>query len=313
MSAIVSLLLLNSSSWMLDNKNVLYNRNLYEISLPGTHDSGSYNITGNKFIDIPLEYQVLINLAKYLGIPIDKLVKGWTQTQLVNITQQLNLGIRYLDLRICFYNDTWYIHHNFIIGLPLITILKQIEEFLIINQGEIVIIELSHIYNETDKNIEILNKTINDNLSTFTYKNKIYKNETIGELIGLGQRLIIVTSSYIFISNNFLLNTWANTPNIDSMIQYNNNILDEWKKNTYTNLLKMSWTLTPDINTILEGYFTNNTLYKLEKNINNIFLEWIKKQESFKNKCPIFPNILLIDYILDSTIVYEIVKSLYKC
>lgn len=308
------LFLVNTSSWMYDNRELIYNKSLYDITIPGTHDSGSYNLTGKTFIDIPNEYEGLIKIAEYLHIPIDKIIIQWTQTQTVDITQQLNYGSRYLDLRICYYNNQWYIHHNFIVGIPLINVLDQIEQFLIKEQGEIVIIELTHILNSSEKAIKLLNNTLYTKFKDFLYKTATYKNETIGKLVGQGQRLFIVSSADIYMYGNSIINTWANTYNTTQMIKYNDNVMNNWYTNKYKGLLKLSWVLTPTINTIIEGLFSDNSLTKLEKDLDSMLYTWMNNY-LYKEivKCPIFPNIIIVDFIEKSNITSYNLISLIKC
>ena len=70
---------------MYNNRNLLYDKTIYDISLPGTHDSSTYNINGSQYINLPKQYSQLIKLANILHIPINNIIKGWVKTQNLNI------------------------------------------------------------------------------------------------------------------------------------------------------------------------------------------------------------------------------------
>ncbi|ORX49594.1 PLC-like phosphodiesterase [Piromyces finnis] len=85
------------ANWMKYISNNLY---INQINIPGTHDSGTLNI-GNYRNDI-------------FDFPIDAVISEFGQTQDLDIREQLEHGIRYLDIRITIKNknDILYITHN---------------------------------------------------------------------------------------------------------------------------------------------------------------------------------------------------------
>ena len=102
-------------------------KQLYEVALPGTHDSGCYTSTFTLY--------------------------GRAQDQ--NIKEQLEGGIRYFDLRFCSVtkNDTneFYIKHGVIDGegflksnVKLENILTDLKEFLTQYSSELIILHLTH-------------------------------------------------------------------------------------------------------------------------------------------------------------------------
>jgi len=80
----------HDADWMgyIDNST-----KINEINIPGTHDTGTYSIGENFRLNYP-EYSAL---TSYLP-PIFKELTG--QTQDLNITEQLESGIRYFDIRL---------------------------------------------------------------------------------------------------------------------------------------------------------------------------------------------------------------------
>lgn len=73
-------------------------KKINQIQFPGTHDTCAYQLTegynDNKWLKI---LQILRKLKC-----IDRIAREWTLTQELNITQQLELGIRFFDLRVMY-------------------------------------------------------------------------------------------------------------------------------------------------------------------------------------------------------------------
>lgn len=307
MNILPILFLLNSSSWM-------YNKTLYEVTIPGTHDSCSFNITGKTLTNISKEYDILIHLAKILNISVDSTIAGWSRTQTMDLTSQMNNGIRYLDIRIDYYNNRWYVHHNFVLGSPLENMFEQISQFMLENPSEILLIELTHVFNIDADAIHLLNRTVHNYFQNFLYKGSQYNNETIGKLVETNQRLIVVSSLPLFVDDSFIISTWANTANIPEMINFNNEIMRIWQNNKYNSLLKVSWVLTPNITTFIEGFFQNKNLYNLEKGLTQVLVHWMN-QFMVENifRCPLFPNIIIIDFVNSTNFANQIIQSLDMC
>lgn len=110
--------------WMTELHNVISDKKLHEIFIPGTHDSGSWALGKIPF----------------------------AQTQSLDIKGQLNQGARYFDLRITYVNiipgfksNTFYLHHggtSMPIALELAPQLQVIKTFLDQNPKEIVILHI---------------------------------------------------------------------------------------------------------------------------------------------------------------------------
>ncbi|KAK8791077.1 hypothetical protein WA158_005708 [Blastocystis sp. Blastoise] len=115
-------------SWMEDNYDFIFNRTLFEITLPGTHDSGAYWFSKeiglySRFYNPDEEKRLLkgvpeddatnmflINLLSVTGVKYWKIGIPWGITQSYNISEQLYHGIRYNDLRVLWNGKNWYIY-----------------------------------------------------------------------------------------------------------------------------------------------------------------------------------------------------------
>ncbi len=154
----------NSSSddyahWMERLFPVLQDLPLWQITVPGSHDSGAYRLS-NAIApggSAPEWIQNLLRIGDQIplvGQDLDNFIlevlHDWSLTQSLDIAGQLNLGIRYLDLRPTFYQNNFYAYHS-LVGPSFADILGQIKSFLNNISRELVILDFSHFANFQDE------------------------------------------------------------------------------------------------------------------------------------------------------------------
>lgn len=143
------------SRWMADLAPSIKDRPLNRIALPGTHDSGTYSLTRDG--GISRDAPALIWSAA--GTPgLEGRVYDWALTNNLSIADQLESGVRYLDLRVLDNRQTeplrqdrpirdaererqiFVVHSKF--GARIETLLQQVETFLRKNTREIVVLRI---------------------------------------------------------------------------------------------------------------------------------------------------------------------------
>lgn len=156
------------SHWMGDIAADLGGKPVYRVTLPGSHDSGTFGISG----DSPFAHDGNPNYAQeviddindklggwsrifkpvinWLNGKLDDIQAGWSKSQTLDIGEQLQLGIRYFDLRVSYEADLdgYYIVHS-MVSCPLQSVLDDIRDFCrqSENDKEIVILDINHLYN----------------------------------------------------------------------------------------------------------------------------------------------------------------------
>lgn len=118
--------------WMSSMKADIRDRKLRELCIPGTHDSGTYD-------------------------PVSPFGAPWVQTQDQSISQQLEDGIRFLDVRIGYYPDTeekyseafWLVHGDWSTWVELEEFLDEVGSFLH-DHDEILLLNF-HRFNRFDE------------------------------------------------------------------------------------------------------------------------------------------------------------------
>ena len=107
------------SSWMGSLDPILGNATILDMRLPGTHDTLTYDLSDNIADGAIDDYPELSNVLHWLSdigiVPqfISEFIKRQAQTQVLNVTEQLDNGIRALDLRAMYQRSskTWMSLH----------------------------------------------------------------------------------------------------------------------------------------------------------------------------------------------------------
>lgn len=235
------------SNWMggLVKSNSKYGKCAFNtFALAGSHDAGMYNnaeatnlvnaqeytkffsdIAEGKLIDwgFPLTDAAKENIKSYVDLFQKIIAKGGknvvvnlAMTQKDNITTQLDLGIRFFDIRpgFCSYADSFnlpakvedakginnlYHQHNFVPGMSFDTILKEAMTWLDANGSEIIVMNLNFqafclesMKPTLDFLNEYLNKVVSDNNIKVKSGGKEDLSLTYNDLIDQNKRLIFL-------------------------------------------------------------------------------------------------------------------------
>lgn len=212
---------------------------LNEIMLPGTHDSGAYQLMG--------------------CVGCLPLVGSWTLTQDVSIMDQLKMGVRVLDLRVSRLNKEYYVSHTFKCVL-LNEVLKEIREFQN-NGGEIVIIMVKPDWHhrdtiDMDKLSDHIKYTLDEN------RVKVYKESENFTGDVSYKDLVLGDTKTIILCNKSSI--WLNkSKREDYMLEYYKTTLDKSKYNI------LDFVLTPD-----KEYIIKNILSSLRRMSESLNMEF---------------------------------------
>lgn len=171
---------LSGSSWMYDSREVIGNRRLTDIAIPGTHDSGTYGITATsagandgKGVSTVIAWINEVESHWYSRI-LDEFgvldfVKGaaslitswWAKTQHNNFPTQLADGIRYFDLRVQQSGSSYYCVHS-LLGANLQDLLSGIQAFYRnpASSHEILLLDFQHTFDMNNESFAALLKNV---------------------------------------------------------------------------------------------------------------------------------------------------------
>ena len=170
---------IDNSTWMANIKDdVLIN----EIVMPGSHDAGSYKMV-------------------WLG-----------ETQQFTIDEQLQMGVRYFDIRVNKKEDKYVIFHSIINGVEFLPILESIKNFIINNPTEVLLLDFQHfegnsqndVYNFITEYLYNNNLLVENNtkLSDLEFISNLKLKDARGKCIIFWGDRSMDLSNYIFLRNN---------------------------------------------------------------------------------------------------------------
>lgn len=117
---------MNTKQWMSQLNDDLL---ISQLTIPGTHDTATYNISGSAGL-------------------------GFVKTQDLNITQQLEAGCRFLDIRCRLYENHLVLHHGaYYLNLNFNDVINFCSSFLAQNPTETILMSLKEEYDADDNTI----------------------------------------------------------------------------------------------------------------------------------------------------------------
>ena len=312
---------LDNSEWM-RNATWIHNRTLYDITLPGTHDSGAYTLYDSYLKGFVANWiEEAMELAQLLHIDVYHIVKMWALSQTASptgsVAGQLRAGARYIDLR-CSWNGTDWITFHFEQGVHCRVLMRDISEFLEMFRGEIVYVEFgsesSPSKTEPDESImKLLYDDIRDTLLPYHIPvNSDLRSLTVAQLVKANARCLIASphrpieyENKIFISDSIIHNSYADTDVLKDMVAYNSERVSEfreWKNTKNKQLFKISWTLTPGPRAVTESIIPGNprSLYELSQSAFQETVAWAQSHDT--ETYPRFGQILISDFFCESNI-----------
>ena len=282
-------------NWMNNiNDNTLVN----EIVMPGSHDGCSYDML-------------------WLG-----------ETQQFNIEQQLEMGVRYFDIRVNKTSDNEFIiYHDIINGVKFLPILDSIKTFIMNNPSETLLLDFQHFKGNSQNDVlyfineYLLNNNllvVNDTtLSDLEFISSLTLKDSRGKcIIFWGDRSNDPTN-YTFLRNNDNCS--------HSNMSLNSYYESDFHKNNYEYLVDNGYPVYFDnikdkINNEFKGIFvlqaqlTDGNLifgpYSKEKvdskNISNYILSFIDKEELK------YLNVIMRDFLNEEKCEEIISLNMYK-
>ncbi|KAJ7051797.1 PLC-like phosphodiesterase [Mycena amicta] len=180
------------SNWMRDNKAHLANKRLYQISMPGTHDSGTFDLSHRDAIDAP-------NAVSWLSkVPVSSaVVQDWAKAQELDFVGQLNAGVRYFDLRIGVskHDGSLRIVHSLESKQTLRELIEPMGRWMHEHPDEIVILDIQHSHglDKSPNSVAELIVTFRDIFAgLYVARFRSEEHATYAELIQSSDRVVIL-------------------------------------------------------------------------------------------------------------------------
>jgi 1-phosphatidylinositol phosphodiesterase len=182
-----------------------------DMTIPGTHDSGAMH----------------------------EPISGSAKTQNLTISEQLNIGVRYLDIRLRHYEDALVVHHGAVYQhLNFDDVLTAATDFLVAHPTETILMEVSEEY-EAYSNSRSFEETFvtyetNEQYSDFWWTHSYLPK--LGDVRGKVVLLRRFTGSF-WTSGGIDITGWSDNAEFDLYDTRNTrvHVQDFYKVNLYTN------------------------------------------------------------------------------
>lgn len=302
----------SSSSWMKEQMHCIGHKSLLQITLPGTHDAGAYELTAQLVPGyVPDNVEALIYAAEAKGIPLEKAITDWSEAQDQDFYQQLQGGVRYFDLRAAWDSNSssWRSFH-FEYGNKVQVMLDDIARFVREQPSEVVVLEVSHLAGyPTAENVDQLIAQIETTLGAVLFPRTQPISTSIASMVEHGWNVLVTLESDAIADHpllwyaDTLMNTYANSCDLDTMVEFDHEKAIEFAEFNQQALFKISWTLTPDAKCIVNGVRTRYPwgLIALADTANgdafDRYISWLKAKRLRPG------NILLLDHYQTSSLV----------
>lgn len=297
--------MLNTFRWMEQFWDSVKDKTIFDIVLPGTHDSGSYSCNFNNGI-APFAPRILKRKCIPKFIKNDAIV--WTKTQDDNLLVQCMGGARYLDLRVCIsVKDREIRTEHSIYGEKYLNLLNQIQFFIKSQQKEFIILHFRHFSkNKMNEMTEDDHKTLINMINKSIGKYCVFKEEIknkLNDLLKINHRIFIIYDNPInekydwLISGDSIWNKWTNTQTplelTNKLTQYVNEYNDDDNNNK---LFCLQSCITPNDKMIkqyilkkLFGRLLSNryknipmSLHDVGEEANSAIIKWIESNNDYK-------------------------------
>ncbi|XP_061680457.1 PI-PLC X domain-containing protein 1 [Syngnathoides biaculeatus] len=140
---------LPTDSWMSGVPPALWDTPLCHLAIPGSHNAITYCLDSSRRSPVdPAQPDMLQKLDRFMKPLVRPFVYKWAVTQESSVTQQLDCGVRYCDLRIAHRPDDssadLYFYHGVYTTLTVETVLGEIRQWLDAHPKEALVLSFSH-------------------------------------------------------------------------------------------------------------------------------------------------------------------------
>lgn len=295
------------SNWM--SKAELNATRLLDITLPGTHNSAAFDLTTELNTNDPDYDTVEKGTFNIPDAVISQWICGYALTQSLSLSEQLQAGARFLDLRFDFdaVTSKWRGYHFLWTSLEMVELLQQIATFAKEHPKEVIVLQFGTIYNTAvtaEQKQDYANTITNLFAGQLIPETTDLATVTISQLQEAGTSILAVVSDneiaalsdVLWDDQTTIENTYNPTDNTDVLKAYNEDRLKDFinlrsnSTHQFAELYKLQWILTPSVKYIQENPLVGN-LYELAKTANKRLPE-LKADANQQ-----LGNILLIDYV----------------
>ncbi|EYB89531.1 hypothetical protein Y032_0230g2940 [Ancylostoma ceylanicum] len=291
------------ANWMASLPPELTSRPICSLKIPGSHDSGATQSLNQK---LPVANDESASIRRLGKAPcVRRGIKRWAVTQSYSIREQLDLGVRYLDLRVSYppakvresSSDFRLIHALY--GPKLQDVLQEVVDFLQTNTKEVILLDMNHLYDFDVDTYALLKSQIIKVLGNARICPVNLPNKTSLDYMWTnGYRVIIFSpvneEASLFWPSTLIPSPWPNTNKVNSLLQILESELDTRCKSCDPVAFFVSQgVLTPKASDVVRKWFSS-LRSALSQTATKRVLQWLATvAEKKKEKI----NVVILDFV----------------
>lgn len=246
------------SDWMRESMDYIGHLPLLQLSLPGSHDTLTYDLS-NRVSDGGIDSEpelakLLHDYEKILPDDIEDFMRQQAQTHDLTATEQLDNGIRFFDFRAMFeYSDNekadWYSLHFMESNQLALAYFSEIKAWMEVHTSEVVVLWVSKhgstcdVGNEAYPNVTVAQKQAfwGNIVSLFgellvDYSTMPINSTSLRDMVTANKRVVIYASDYVELtgSSNLALDGCSIDNRLSPGVGEGVSAMD-WQKDAYAN------------------------------------------------------------------------------
>ncbi|XP_055916022.1 PI-PLC X domain-containing protein 2 [Eupeodes corollae] len=285
---------MSNENWMGQLSENARSLSIINIAIPGSHNSMTYGIN-SKSKPAPDAEQS----TRRLNYIFPWFVRRWAITQSADVLQQLKLGVRFFDLRICQNEEKFYYCHG-LYSMTIIDPLLEIINFLESHPKEFVILDFQHFYAMQPQHHIRLHNYLKQMFGSrlYTRNDGPLSKCTLNYCHPNGKQVIIIYRRFVNLPQDFWPSLswptpWPNVCSVKKLEEYlDTALLTRQPMNGYVS----QCIFTPTVRYITLRFLSS--LRSSAKKVDKELCSWIKSQQPGpfnKNKPTV--NVFLGDFV----------------
>ncbi|VDN60242.1 unnamed protein product [Dracunculus medinensis] len=300
--------------WMAELPLAAREKPLITLAIPGSHHSASCYLKEENEITADQPWCVRVLNSNEI---IRKAVYNWSKDQKLTITEQLETGVRYLDLNIAYFRDSITIIHG-LTCCEARDLFKEILDFINIHPKEVLIIDINRFYDFNEEHHEklfnlldtmfgdklihqpstvrsilscSLNKIWNGNGRVIVFYQKPVPSSSVNEINGhAGPSEVLKLPNHVW-SRQFIKNPWPRTEDARKMVEEVSEIIRE--REIENGFLACQAIVTLTVNSVIRQP-TGTFEARYARHATHALVQWLR-ENGYHHRSNI--NIIVADFV----------------
>eukprot|EP00429_Kryptoperidinium_foliaceum_P025007 CAMPEP_0176147498 /NCGR_PEP_ID=MMETSP0120_2-20121206/75192_1 /TAXON_ID=160619 /ORGANISM="Kryptoperidinium foliaceum, Strain CCMP 1326" /LENGTH=447 /DNA_ID=CAMNT_0017484117 /DNA_START=65 /DNA_END=1408 /DNA_ORIENTATION=- len=301
----------DGAKWMeqLGDSHDLGKQPLCRVGLPGTHDSCTYKFDADKG-NSPDSAEILGVLPDMI---LSQIFERLCQCQSLSTKEQLERGIRYLDLRVGYHpeSDSFATCHG-VFCVDVKEVLQELAEFLEANPKEVVIVEFKKLYGMDEQQnqalVQIIDEALGAKMANFF---ECPPTAPLNDFWEKGYQAVVLYQNFDFVKESngklwslgCLDSPW---PEAGDHNELYSKLTEKVSQLPESKLFCAQGILTPDAELIKRSILTGGglSIRQIAKRCNGKVVDWLEEEWKPNRKV----NIVIVDFFQDSNLIPAVIN-----